>query len=85
MGSDWAKAQIFASRAAILAESRMSSIVVSGTDGYVHLSSVAFMSSLAFSRHCSHCSCDSVVGGGGVYGGGSTADRRISVGESSEE
>ena len=26
-----------------------------------------------------------MVGGGGVYGGGETADRRISVGESSEE
>ena len=43
------------------------------------------MRSLAFSRHCSFCSCDSVVGGGGVYEGGGTADRRISVGESSEE
>ena len=43
------------------------------------------MRSLAFSHHCSFCSCDSVVRGGGVYGGGRTADRRISVGESSEE
>ena len=85
MGSDWARAQIFANRAAILAELRMSSITVSGMDGYVHLSSVASISSLACSCHCSCCSCDSAVGGGGVYGGGNTADCRILVGESSEE
>ena len=85
MGSDWANAQIFASRAAILAELRISSIAVSGTEGKVHLSRVASMRSLAFSRHCSFCSWDSVVGGGGVYAGGRVADRRISVGESSEE
>ena len=63
----------------------MSSIVVSGTEGYVHLSIVASMRSLAFSRHCSLCSCDSVVGGGGVCGGGRTAECRTSVGESSDE
>ena len=67
------------------AESRMSSIVVSGIAGQVHLSRVASIRSLAFSRHCSFCSCESWVGGGGVYGGGRAADRRISVGESSEE
>ena len=43
------------------------------------------MRSLAFLRHCSFCSCESLVGGGGVYGGGETADRRFSVGESSDE
>ena len=85
MGSDWASAQIFAKRAAILAELRMSSIAVRGVEGKVHLSSVVSIRSLAFSRHWSFCSCDSVVGGGGVYGGGRTVDRRISVGESSEE
>jgi hypothetical protein len=85
VGSDWARAQIFARHAATLAKLRMLSIVVSGTDGYVHLSSIASISSLAFSHHCSRCSCDSVVGGGGVYGGGSMVDHRISVGESSEE
>ena len=51
MGSDWASAQIFAKRAAILAELRMSSIAVSGVEGKVHLSSVVSMRSLAFSRH----------------------------------
>ena len=85
MGSNWASAQIFAKRAAILAELRISSIAVSGIEGKVHLSIVASMRSLAFSRHCSFCSCDNVVGGGGVYGGGRVADRRISVGDSSEE
>ena len=85
MGSDWANAQIFTSRAAIFAELRISSIVVSGTEGYVHLSMVVSMRSLAFSHHWSFCSCDSVVGGGGVYGGGRTVERRISVGESSDE
>ena len=85
MGSDWASAQIFASRAAILAELQMSSIAVSGTEGYVHLSIVASIRSLVDSRHWSFCSCDSVVRGGGVYGGGRLADRRILVGESSDE
>ena len=85
MGSDWASAQIFARRAAILAESRISSIAVSGMEGKVHLSIVASMRSLAFSRHCRFCSCDNVVGGGGVYSGGWLADRRTSIGDSSEE
>ena len=85
VGSDWANAQIFAIRAAIFAEFRMSSRVVSGTAGYIHLSMVAFMSSLAFSRHWSLCLWDNWFGGGGVYGGGDIACRKISVGESSEE